>query len=379
MTSKPLSFFWYFGNLRVQAWTGRSPFRVLDMVFIALCATIANAQTWVQIAAFARQRRDWLTRFCQLPRDEHGQPLTPSHDTLERLFKRLDPHLFARCFGNWTATLAQSLGLKQVAIDGKTLRGSADQTKGLRALHLVSAWSTANHLSLGQVAVDVKANEIVAIPELLRLLEIKGALVGIDAMGCQKAIASQIVEQEGDYILPVKGNQKRLKDDIAATITELVERDFEGIEHDGYYSEERGHGRSESRNYTVVYDLRLIRDRALWSKLTAVGLCIYEREVKGKVSHEEHYFIASRHASAKECAQALRGHWGIENHLHWQLDVTFAEDDNHVRNRIAVQNLAVLRRLALCLLKRYPSKDSLNTTRYNASLNTACMEAILTG
>jgi hypothetical protein len=137
MTSRPLSFFWYFGNLRVQQWTGRSPYRVLDLVFIALCATIANAQTWVQIAAFARQRRDWLIRFCQLPRDENGAPITPSHDTLERLFKRLDPHAFGRCIGNWTA----ALGLKQVAIDGKTLRGSADQTKGLRALHLVSAWS----------------------------------------------------------------------------------------------------------------------------------------------------------------------------------------------------------------------------------------------
>ncbi len=379
MTSKPLSFFWYFGNLRVELWTGRSPFRVLDLVFIALCATIANAQTWAQIAAFARERRDWLARFCQLARDENGTPITPSHDTLERLFKRLDPHAFGRCFGNWTAALAQSLGLKQVAIDGKTLRGSADQAKGLRALHLVSAWSTANHLSLAQVAVDVKSNEIIAIPELLRLLEIKGALVSIDAMGCQKAIARQIVEQGGDYILPVKGNQRRLKDDIAATMNELIERDLEGIEHDGHYTEERGHGRLERRSYMVVYDLHLIRDRALWSKLSAVGMCIYEREVKDQVSTEEHYFIGSRRAGAKDFAQSLRDHWGIENNLHWQLDVCFAEDNNHVTNRIAAQNLAVLRRLALSLLKRYPAKESMNTKRYNASLNTDWLEAILVG
>lgn len=379
MISQPLSFFWHFGNLRVANWTGRSPYRVLDLVFIALCATIANAQTWLQIAAFARQRRDWLTRFCQLPCDDSGQPLTPSHDTLERLFKRLDPQAFGRCFGRWTATLAQTLGLKQVAIDGKTLRGSADGANGLRALHLVSAWSTANHLSLAQVAVDDKSNEITAIPELLRLLELKGALVSIDAMGCQKAIAGQVVEQGGDYVLPVKGNQRRLKSDIIATVAFVIDQDFEGVEHDDYYIEERGHGRLERRTYMVVYDLHLIRDRALWSKLSAVGVCFYEREVAGKVSHEGHYFIGSRRASAKEYAQALRGHWGIENNLHWQLDVTFAEDHNQVTNRNAAQNLALIRRLALGLLKRCPAKGSINTKRYNASLSTEFLEQVVMG
>jgi predicted transposase YbfD/YdcC len=379
MTSKPLSFFWHFVNLRVRQSTGRSPYRVLDLVFIALCATIANAQTWVQIEVFARQRRTWLTRFCQLPHDEHGEALTPSHDTLERLFKRLDPHAFGRCFGNWTASLAQTLGLKQVAIDGKCLRGSADPSNGLRALHLVSAWSTANHLSLAQVAVDDKSNEITAIPALLRLLELEGALVSIDAMGCQKAIAHQIVEQGGDYILPVKGNQERLRDDIAATMVELVEGDFEGPGHDSYYSEERGHGRLERRSYLVAYDLRLIRDLGLWAKLSAVGMCVYEREVGGKLSSEEHYFISSRHVSAKAYAQALRDHWGIENNLHWQLDVSFAEDDNQVTSRIAAQNLAVLRRLALSLLKRNPNKGSINTKRYNASLSNEFLEEILRG
>jgi predicted transposase YbfD/YdcC len=379
MTSASLSFFWHFGNLRVANWTGRSPYRVLDLVFIGLCATIANAQTWAQIEAFARQRRDWLTRFCQLPRDDHGEPITPSHDSLERLFKRLDPHAFGRCFGSWTATLAQALGLQQVAIDGKTLRGSADQANGLRALHLVSAWSTANHLSLAQVATDDKSNEITAIPELLRLLELKGALVSMDAMGCQKAIASQIVAQGADYVLPVKGNQPRLQADIAATVSDVINRDFEGVEHDIYHIEESGHGRLERRNYMVVYDLHLIRDRALWANLAAVGVCFYERESAGKLSSEDHYFIGSRRASAKDFAQALRGHWGIENNLHWLLDVAFAEDDNQVANRNAAQNLAVLRRLALTLLKRCPVKGSLNTKRYNASLSSEFLEQVLRG
>lgn len=379
MARMPLSFFWHFGNLRVANWTGRSPYRVLDLVFIGLCATIANAQTWAQIEVFAWQRRDWLARFCQLPRDKHGEPVTPSHDSLERLFKRLDPHAFGRCFGHWTATLAHTLGLKQVAIDGKTLRGSVDQANNLRALHLVSAWSTANHLSLGQVAVDDKSNEITAIPELLRLLELKGALVSIDAMGCQKAIASQIVGQGADYVLPVKGNQPRLQADIAATVTHLIDQDFAGVEHDIYHIEERGHGRVENRNYLVVYDLHRIRDRALWENLSAVGVSFYEREIAGKLSSESHYFIGSRRDSAKDFAQALRSHWGIENNLHWLLDVAFAEDDNQVTHRNAAQNLAVLRRLALTLLKRCPDKDSLNTKRYNASLNSEYLEQILMG
>ena len=377
MTSQPLSFFWYFGNLRVSGSTGRSPYRVLDLVFITLCATIANADTWIDIAEFARCRRDWLARFCQLPRDDEGEPITPSHDTLERLFKRLNPKLFARCFGHWTAALARTLGLKQVAIDGKTLCGSADPANGLPALHLVSAWATANQLSLGQVAVDDKSNEITAIPELLRLLDITGALVTIDAMGCQKAIARQVVDQGGDYVLPVKGNQERLQNDVAATVSFAVDQDFEGIEHDACYAEERGHGRVERRSCLVVYDLRFIRDLALWAKLCVVGMCVYEREIAGKVSSEVHYFIGSRRMGAREYAQALRNHWGIENNQHWQLDISFREDDNQVCNRNAAQNLAVLRRLALSFLKRSPGKGSIKTKRYKASLSTDALESVL--
>lgn len=377
MTSQPLSFFRYFANLRVRNWTGRSPYRVLDLVFITLCATIANADTWVQIEAFARRHRDWLARFCRLPRDEQGQPLTPSHDTLERLFGRLEPRAFGRCFGRWTAALAQALGLRQIAVDGKTLCASADGANGLRPLHLVSAWATANHLTLAQVAVEEKSNEITAIPELLRLLELKGALVSIDAMGCQKAIAAQIVEQGGDYVLPVKGNQERLHEDIAATVAEAIDRDFAGIEHDICYTEERGHGRLERRSYLVLYDLHLIRDLPLWAKLCVVGMGVYERESAGKVSTEVHYFIGSRRGSAREYAQGLRNHWGIENNCHWQLDISFSEDGNQVANRNAAQNLALLRRLALSLLKRCPAKGSIKTKRYKASLDTAFLEQVL--
>jgi predicted transposase YbfD/YdcC len=377
MSTQPLAFHRYFAHLRDPQATGRSPYRLIDLVFIALCGTIAKADTWVQIEAFARQHRDWLTRYCRLPVDEHGNPRTPSHDTLERLFKRLNPRAFGRCFGRWTAALAEALGLKQIAIDGKTLCGSADAAHGVRALHLVSAWATANQLSLGQVAVDDKSNEITAIPELLRLLELKGALVTIDAMGCQKAIAKQVVAQGGDYVLPVKGNQGRLYEDIAASVAEAVRRDFEGVEHDSYYREESGHGRRERRSYFVLYDLEQIRDVKLWAKLSAVGVCLYEREVGGKVSSEAHYFMGSRRGSAQEFAEALRGHWGIENHLHWQLDVSFGEDANQVADRNAAENLALIRRLALSLLKRSPLKGSIKTKRYKASLSIETVEQVM--
>jgi predicted transposase YbfD/YdcC len=377
MQPSSLSFFRHFAALRVANWTGRSPYRIVDLVFITLCATIANADNWVQIEAWARERRTWLARFCELPRDEAGNPITPSHDTLERLFKRINPRAFARCFGRWMAVLAEQLGLKQIAVDGKTLCGSADTANEMRALHLVSAWSTENHLCLAQVAIDQKSNEITAIPLLLELLDLKGALVSIDAMGCQKEIAKKIVEGGGDYVLPVKGNQERLLHDIEMTFAAAAAWDFEGILYDLYKTEERGHGRVERRTYVVVQNLGLIRDRDKWEKLTVVGMCFHEREVGGVVQVEDHPFIGSRDASARVYGDAMRGHWGVENNQHWQLDVSFREDDNQVADRNAAENLAQVRRLALGLLKRSPGKGSIKTKRYNASLNTNIVEQTL--
>lgn len=377
MSQDGLSFFRHFSRLRVAGSTGRSPYRVIDLVFIALCATIAGADTWVEVEAFAAERRDWLARFSELPLDEDGRPRTPSHDTLERLFARLDPDAFGRCFGRWAAALAAALGVGQVAIDGKCLRGSGDDSKGLRPSHLVSAWSTRSQLSLGQVAVAEESNEITAIPDLLRLLDLKGALVTIDAIGTQKNIAAQIVEQGGDYVLPVKGNQGGLLKDVAESFDVAGSAGDQFVEQDVFSTEERGHGRTERRKYVVMHDLTLIGDLPLWAKLTAIGMCVYEREVDGKCSREVHYFIGSRRMGAKGYAEALRGHWGIENRLHWQLDVSFGEDDNQVANRNAAQNLASIRRLALGLLKRYPAKCSINTKRYKAALDINLVEKVL--
>jgi predicted transposase YbfD/YdcC len=370
MATTPLTFSHYFASLKDPRCVSRTPYRLLDLVFIAVAATIAGADDFHQIETFARQRRAWLDKFCQLPKDGNL-----CHDTFERLFKRLDPIRFARCFGRWTQALA-GLGLKHIAIDGKALRGSA-RDAGLRALHLVSAWATENHLSLGQVAVDKKSNEITAIPELLELLDLKGALVTIDAMGCQKAIAKQIVDQGGDYILPVKRNQRGLWEDIQFSFDVAAALDFQNLAYDFYETEEKGHGRIERRTYLVLHELGLIEDRVKWEGLTTIGLCIHERQEGDKIEIEDHYFIGSRKMGAKAYGQALRGHWGIENNLHWQLDVTFGEDANRVANRNSAANLAVIRRLAVGLLKGHKSKKSMANKRYAAALNEKVLEEIL--
>jgi predicted transposase YbfD/YdcC len=377
MAAADLRFRTHFFNLPDPRRAERSPYRFLDLIFMAVAATVAGAQDWPQVAVFASKRKDWLARFCQLPTDEQGQLRTPCADTFERLFKRVNPRYFARCLANWTAALADGLGLEHIAIDGKALRGSGRPEDGLRALHLVSAWATANRLTLGCVACSEKSNEITAIPQLLELLELKGALVTIDAMGTQRDIARQIVDQGGDYVLPVKGNQQGLLEDAEALFNRVVEKGFEGVRYDQFESEEKGHGRLERREYMVLYDLEGMVEKDKWAKLTAVGLCMREREVDGKLTREEHYFIGSRAMPAAGYARALRGHWGIENTCHWSLDVTFREDENRVANRTAGVNLALVRRLALSLIKNHKAKGSVAQKRYAAAMDTNLLEKIL--
>jgi len=244
-------------------------------------------------------------------------------------------------------------------------------------LHLVSAWASEVSLSLGCVACCEKSNEITAIPQLLRLLELRGALVTIDAMGTQKAIAAQVVEQGGDYVLPVKGNQDGLGRDIHRLFSRALERNWEGVRYDHCLVEEEGHGRKESREYMVLYDLDGMVEKDKWANLTAVGLCLREREVGGKRSYEEHYFIGSRDMPAAGYARALRGHWGIENGCHWVLDVTFREDHSQLADRKAAMNLGLIRRLALSLVKRHEGKGSVARKRYAAALDTDLLEEIL--
>lgn len=361
----------YFRGLPEPRVKGRSRHLLVDIVVIAICAVIADCDDWSDIAQFGQHRESWFRRFLKLP---YG---IPSHDTFERVFAVLDRRAFQRCCVQWFAAVGECLGLGHIAIDGKTLCGSGHAA--LRPLHVVSAWATAAHLTLGQVAVDKKSNEIKAIPELLELLDVHGALVTIDAMGCQKEIAKKVVDRGGDYLLAVKGNHEKLLEDIQATVAQGLDGELRPGVTRQFTTQEEGHGRHEVRSYVVIEEVTGLRDRTSWAKVKVVGMCRRERTVNGKTTTEVHYFIGSRRMGARKYAQALRGHWGVENNLHWQLDVSFGEDRSRIQERQAAENFDVLRKTALSLLKRNPAKKSIARKRKAAALNTTFLEEILIG
>jgi len=371
MATSAISVQRYFARLRDPRINRRKRHLLIDIIVIALCGVICGANDWQEIAAFGRRRKAWLQDFLALPNG------IPSHGTLERVFDRLDPQAFQACFRQWVEALARALDLGHIAIDGKALRRSGSATKGWAPLHVVSAWATQCHLTLGQVVVDDKSNEITAIPRLLELLDLQGALVTIDAMGCQKEIARKVVQGGGDYVLAVKDNQPHLLEDIQAVIGKALESDFAGYRHDWHETAERGHGRDESRTYLVLTEPEGIRDQESWVGLKVVGMCTRTRVVNGEQSDEAHYFIGSRLAGARVYGQALRNHWGVENSLHWQMDVNFGEDASRVQRRHGAENLALVRRLALALLKRHPEKASVACKRLSAALDTAFLEETL--
>ncbi len=361
----------YFARLKDPRRQHRRLHLLPDILVIALCAVICGAQDWQEVQTFGIKRHAWLKRLLQLP---HG---IPSHDTFERVFDRLCPHAFQACFRDWVRAVSEALNIKHVAIDGKTLRGSGSLKLG--PLHLVSAWATAQHLSLGQVAVDSKSNEITAIPLLLEMLDLHGALVTIDAMGCQKDIAQKIVDQGGHYALVVKDNQPNLLEDIERIFVQAADTDFAGLDWDTYEKRERGHGRDEFRCYTVLHSTEGIRQAEAWAGLTTIGMCYSERTVAGKTSQEVRYFIGSKRAGARYYGHGLRHHWGIENSLHWKLDVVFDEDRNRVSRRHGAENLALLRRLTVSLLQAHPAKLSTAKKRFAAALDPDFLEEILRG
>ena len=371
MAASPLAVSRYFRRLRDPRRRHLRRHLLIDIIVIALCAVICGADDWQAIATFGNRRRCWLQTFLALPNG------IPSHDTFERVFDRIAPDAFLACFQQWVEALAHGLGLGHIAIDGKALRHSGNAAKGLRPLHIVSAWATACHLSLGQVAVDQKSNEITAIPRLLELLDLQGALVTIDAMGCQKAIARQVIDGGGDYVLAVKDNQPHLLEDIQETIGRILDRGVEGVDYEFYTTTECGHGRQESRSCVIVRDLAGIRNRESWTGLKVIGLCSRTRVVKGERSDEGHYFMGSRAMAARGYAEAVRGHWGIENSLHWQLDIVFGEDGNRVQRRNGAENLSQLRRMALGLLKRHAAAESIKCKRLSAALDADFLEEIL--
>jgi predicted transposase YbfD/YdcC len=353
--------------------TGRTKHRLGDILVMAICGVIANCNGWREIALFAQKRQRWFRRFLTLPNG------IPSHDTFERLFNLLDPKAFQASFIGWIKEISDLVGLKHIAIDGKALRHSANPGKGLGMLHCVNAWATEQHVILGQVMTDAKSNEITAIPKLLELLDLHGALVTIDAMGCQKAIAKKIVERGGDYVLNVKANQKHLLEDIQATVEKAVDGLLPSEVVEEYTKVESGHGRQEERSYTVIHNAEGIRDRDQWEKLSTVGMCRTDKTIDGETTTTVKYFIGSRKMSARKYGKVIRGHWGIENNLHWQLDVNFGEDASTINHRKAGENFAALRRIALSLVKQHPSKESIGRKRMEAALDPVFLAEILTG
>ncbi|MBX3411461.1 MAG: ISAs1 family transposase [Pirellulales bacterium] len=324
---------------------------LVNIVVIAVCAVISGADDFVAIADWANLKKDWLAKFLDLSAG------IPSHDRFNALFRALKPAEFEQCLLSWITALHEVTDGQVVAIDGKTLRRSFDTASSKAAIHMVSAWATANSISLGQVVTDEKSNEITAIPKLLQILEISGSLVTIDAMGCQKEIARQIVEAKADYVLAVKDNQPKLCEAIRDFFSEHLEDDLQQVAHRRHETHEKGHGRHDDRYY---YLAKLPDDFPLaeeWPGLKAIGLAVRVTEhMDGRTSDDVRYYITSRYLSGKRFAEAVRGHWGIENSLHWQLDVTFGEDQSRIRKGHADANFSLLRRASLSLLKNNKSK-----------------------
>ena len=347
---------------------------LIDIITIALCAVVAGADDFVAIAEFGRKKRTWLSQFLDLSRG------VPSHDRFNAILAAIKPDEFQACLLSWIAALHEVSGGQVVAIDGKTLRRSYDRASGKSAIHMVSAWATANHISLGQRVVDEKSNEITAIPELLRILQLSGCLVTIDAMGCQAEIADRIVGAKADYVLAVKGNQPTLHAGIEAFFLDHLDDDFARVGVSRHETQEEGHGRAEIRSYLVCEAPADLPDRARWRGLRQVGIAIGETTRDGKSTSEVRYYILSRTLSGEEFAAAVRSHWSVENRCHWSLDVTFGEDQSRIRKGHADANFSILRRTALSLLKNnHDLKVGIKNKRLAAGWDDSYLEQVLFG
>jgi predicted transposase YbfD/YdcC len=346
---------------------------LLDIIILAVCATLGNANGWADIARFGQDKIDFFRTFLELPNG------IPSHDTFGRVFALLDPAELMDCIQRWLDALGTAVAGEVVAIDGKTLRGSFDTAAGKNPLHLVSAWACEARLTLGQVAVDAKSNEITAIPLLLKLLDIKGCIVTIDAMGCQTEIAAAIRAGEADYVLAVKDNQPTLHEEIHQAFMVHAEDDFSDPSLKRIKTVERSHGRDETREYFIADAPATMTRGGQWPGIRSIGMVSRTRVVNGVAADEIVYYVSSLTPKVKRFATAVRGHWGIENQLHWCLDVIFAEDKSRARKGHSPLNLGMLRRLALTILRKDTSvKDNLRGKRLRAGWNDEVLLKIIT-
>jgi predicted transposase YbfD/YdcC len=370
---RPRSIIEHFSSLPDPRIDRRKEHKLVDIVVMAICAVICGADDWVAIENFGNSKYEWFKRFLELPNG------IPSHDTFGRVFSLIKPEEFQKCFMNWVKDVFELSEGQVVPIDGKTLRRSHDGSNKA-AIHMVSAWASKSRVVLGQVKTDEKSNEITAIPELLKMLEIKGCIVTIDAMGCQKKIAKQIIDQKGDYVLGLKGNQSNLRDEVVEHFAQLDNEMLKSSSYDYYEEEETDHGRKEIRRYITTDDIDELSYGDDWKGFNIIGVVISQRQVKARTSIDYRYYIGSIENDAKRFAQAVRGHWGIENSVHWVLDVAFREDESRVRKGNAPENLSLLRHIGLNLLKQEKSaKIGVKNKRLKAGWDENYMLKVLLG
>ena len=366
----------YFESLPDPRDTRNRKHLLVDVIVIAVCGLVCGCDGPTAIHRWATNRREWLASFLQLPKG------LPSKDCIRRVLIALKPEAFQACFRDWLAGAVRTDGAntpaRLVAIDGKTCRGSHDAANGLGPLHIVSAWASEHGIALGQVATAEKSNEITAIPQLVQQIELANTIVTIDAMGCQKEIARQIVGGKGDFVIAVKGNQPQLWDAITTYVVGQLERDLKGLKYRTHETTDAGHGRVDERSYFVT---KVPSDFALaaeWPWVKAIGYAVrITRHADGTVTDDTRYYILSRYLSGPRFAQAVRSHWAIES-MHWVLDVTFREDDSRTRERTLGNNLSWLRRFAVSLLKRHAIKDSIRGKMIRCLMNTEFLTEVLT-
>jgi predicted transposase YbfD/YdcC len=371
-SKRSVSFFHHFETLEDPRIERCKRHLLGDILFLAVGAMLGGANDFVAMEKFGHAKRAWLEKFLELP---HG---IPSHDTLGRVFSLLDAEQFIRCFLSWVQTIHEVTDGQIVGVDGKTVRASLDRAKGKNPLHVVSAWAATNRVVLGEVMVDAKSNEITAIPKLLEMLELHGAIVTIDAMGCQKDIAAAVRQGGADYVLTVKGNQEHLEEDIIGYFAALDEGSKHNRRRSRTTLEAHGHGRVETRWYDAVPVPTTLRNRDEWKDLGSICRVTRVWTERGEEKSDVRYFISSLAADTKVLAKAILGHWGIENGLHWVLDMYFAEDKSRARTEHAAANLAVLRRWIVTLLRQDQTlKDGIEKKRLQAGWNETILERIL--
>jgi predicted transposase YbfD/YdcC len=350
-----------------------------DVIVIAVCGVLANADGPLAIAKWAQLNSVWLKEHLQLPNG------IPSRDTIRRVLTLLDPMAFQKCFTAWLDSLSdvpeeqKTNYKKHVAIDGKAMRRSHDKKKGLGALFIVGAWASEQGISLGQVATEEKSNEITAIPKLLDQIDVEDTIITIDAAGCQKNIAKQIIESQGDYVLALKLNHPTLYKQVEGLFNDHLADDFARIPVSQYEEQEKGHGRVEKRSYFQLTVPKDLFGRKEWVGIKTIGAAIRVYEQDGKEKSDVRYYLSSLRRNGQLFARSVRNHWSIENTLHWSLDMTYREDESRIRERTCAQNMSWIRRITLSLIKQHPGKESYIMKRRMAGWNVGYMMQILTG